>query len=215
LYVASDAVLNKLIEYVRNGGHLVMAFKSGFTNEFDAVRWTIMPGALRETAGFHYQEFSNLRQPLTLKGDPFHAGAENAVSEWAEMLVLDSAEALAYYDHPFFGKYPAITRNHFGKGSLTYEGTVLSDDLQSKVLLQVLQSAGLTGPDQTLPDSVRSKHGVNRNGKTVHYYLNYSSDAKTFSYPYGPGTDLLTQSAVAHSQQITVKPWDLALIEEK
>lgn len=215
LYVASDAVLNKLIEYVRGGGHLVMAFKSGFTNEFDTVRWTMMPGVLREAAGFHYQEFSNLRRPLALKGDPFHAGAENKVSEWAEMLILDSAEALAYYDHPFFGKYPAITRNHFGKGTLTYEGTVLSDDLQSKVLLQVLQSASLTGPDQALPDSVRSKHGVNRHGKTVHYYLNYSSDAKTFRYPYASGMDLLTQSAIAHSQQIAVKPWDLALIEEK
>ena len=33
------------------------------------------------------------------------------------MITLDSAKALAYYDHPFFGKYPAITRNEFGKGS--------------------------------------------------------------------------------------------------
>jgi beta-galactosidase len=52
-------------------------------------------------------------------------------------------------------------------------------------------------------------------GKTVPYYLNYSSDARTFSYPDGSGTDLLAQAAVAHSQQITVKPWDLAIIEEK
>src|SRR5258705_421571 len=33
LYVASDDLLNRLAEYVHNGGHLVMAFKSGFTNE--------------------------------------------------------------------------------------------------------------------------------------------------------------------------------------
>ena len=82
LYVASDALLNKLVDYVRNGGHVVMAFKSGFTNEFDTVRWTTMPGPLREAAGFHYQEFSNLRQPLALKGDPFHAGEGNKVSDF-------------------------------------------------------------------------------------------------------------------------------------
>jgi len=215
LYVASDALLNKLVEYVRNGGHLVMGFKSGFTNEYDTVRWTTMPGPLREAAGFHYQEFSNLRQPLALKGDPFHAGDENKVSDWAEMITLDSAEALAYYDHPFFGKYPAITRHAYGKGSLTYEGTVLSDGLQTKVLLDVLQRAGISGPDQTLPSSVRAKHGVNRNGRKIHYYLNYSSQEQTFGYPRGAGTELLTQTPVAEAQKITVKPWDLILVEEK
>jgi len=215
LYVASDLVLKNLVDYVRGGGHVVMAFKSGFTNEYDTVRWTMMPGILREAAGFHYQEFSNLRQPIGLKGDPFGAGTENKVSDWAEMLSLDSAEGLAYYDHPFFSKYPAITRNRFGKGSLTYEGTVLTDKLQEKVLLDVLQAAGLRGPDQALPSSVRAKHGVNRRGKTVHYYLNYASDARTINYPYGSGTDLLTQAAVAHSQQVTIKPWDLVIIEEK
>lgn len=215
LYVAGDDLLNRLADYVRNGGHVVMAFKSAFTNEFDTVRWTMAPGPLREAAGFHYQEFSNLKTPLDLKGDLFKAGADNKVSDWAEMILLDSAQALAYYDHPFFGKYPAITRNRFGKGSLTYEGTVLSDKLQDKVMLDVLQLAGLAGPDQAIPASVRVKHGTNRSGKTIHYYLNYSSSSQTLSYAYGGGTDLLTQASVAHSQQITLKPWDLAIIEEK
>jgi len=215
LYVASDALLNKLVEYVRNGGQLLMEFKSGFTNEYDTVRWVTMPGPLREAAGFHYQEFSSLRQSLALKDDPFHAGADNKVSDWAEMLSLDSAQALAYYDHPFFGKFPAITRNRFGKGTLTYEGTVLSDTLQRKVVLDVLQLAGLKGPDQDLPASVRTKHGTNRSGKIIHYYLNYSGSLQTLNYPYGKGTDLLTQSAVSHSQQISVTPWDLIVIEEQ
>ena len=64
-------------------------------------------------------------------------------------------------------KYPAITRNSFGKGTLTYEGTVLSDKLQERVLLEVLERAGLTGPDQSLPATVRVKHGQNRRGRTL------------------------------------------------
>ena len=215
LYVASDALLHKLVDYVRNGGHIVMAFKSGFTNEYDTVRWATMPAVLREAAGFHYQEFSSLRQPLALKGDPFHVGKENQVTDWVEMVSLDTAQAVAYYDHPFFGKYPAITRNSFGKGTLTYEGTVLSDALQTKVLLDVLERVGVTGPDQSLPPSVRAKRGANRDGKTIHYYLNYSGNEQTFSYAYHAGTELLSQSPVAPSQRVTLKPWDLVLIEEK
>lgn len=215
LYVASDALLTRLSEFVKNGGSLVVAFKSGFCNEYSTVRWEMMPGPLKEAAGFHYQEFSSLRRPLALKDDPFHAGADNRVSEWAEMLVPDNAKGLAYYDHPFFGKYPAITQNAFGKGTLTYEGTVLSDKLQSDVLLAVLQKAGLTGPDQNLPAPVHVKHGVGRKGKILHYYLNYSSDSQTFSYEYGPGFEILQQIAVSHDQSVTLKPWDAAIIEEK
>jgi len=216
LYVAGDDLLKRLVEYVRGGGHIVMAFKSGFANEYDTIRWTMAPGPLREAAGFHYQEFSNLAKPLALKDDLFKVGAQNnTVSTWAEMLILEGAQPLAFYDHPFFGRYPAITQNHFGKGTFTYEGTVLSDALQNKVLLSVLQNAGLTGPDQELPAAVRVKHGANRNGTTIHYYLNYSSDPQSFKYAYKAGSDLLTQTAVLPSQSLTLKPWDLAIIEEK
>jgi beta-galactosidase len=215
LYVASEELLNRLVEYVSGGGNLVLTFKSGFTNEYDTVRWAMAPGGLRKAAGFRYQEFSSLRAPLALKGDPFKAGADNRVSEWVEMLILEGAQALAYYDHPFFGKYPSITRNHFGKGTLTYEGTVLSDKLQDKVLLDVLQMAGFTGPDQQLPAPVHVKHGTNRSGKIVHYFMNYSGAPQTFAYAYRAGEDLLAQSGVATSQRITLKPWDLIIIEEK
>jgi beta-galactosidase len=215
LYIASDALLEKLSDYVRSGGNLVMAFKSGFCNEYSTVRWVMAPGPLREAAGFHYQEFSSLREPLGLKGDPFHVGADNKVSDWAEMIIPDTAKALAYYDHPFFGKYPAITQNSFGKGTFTYEGTVLSDKLQSAVLLDVLEHTGLTGPDQTLPSPVRVKHGVNRFGKTLHFYLNYSSEAQSFKYAYGAGMDLLTEREVTQGETLTLNPWDAAIVEEK
>lgn len=214
LYVADDTLLKKISDYVKNGGHVLMTFKSGFTNENSAVRWERAPGPLREAAGFSYQEFSNLAQPLSLKGDPFGAGADNKVSYWAEFLIPEHATALAWYDHPFFGKWPAITRNQFGTGTLTYEGTYLSDELQRRVLLSMLKDAGLEGPDQSLPTSVHVKHGINRLQKNVHYYLNYSGSEQRFVYPYSDAVDLLTSRPVAHGQTVTLKPWDLVIAEE-
>jgi beta-galactosidase len=156
-----------------------------------------------------------LEKPLALKGDPFHAGEGNQVHSWAEFLQLEHAEALAYYDHPFFGKWAAITRNHYGSGELVYEGTAVSDTLQAKLVRDALKSAGLTSPDQQLPASVHVKHGVNREGKQLHYYLNYSSEAKTLTYTYAAGQDLLTSTVVASNQSINLKPWDLVIIEEQ
>jgi beta-galactosidase len=214
LYVADDALLKKISDYVKGGGHVLMTFKSGFTNENSAVRWERAPGPLREAVGFNYQEFSNLEKPLALKGDPFQAGSENKVSAWAEFIQLEHAQALAFYDHPFFGKWPAITRNHYGSGVLTYEGTELSDALQSKVVLDCLKDAGLTSPDQQLPASVHVRHGANRDGKQIHYYLNYSSETKTAPYTYAAGKDLLTNASISANQQITLNPWDLVIVEE-
>jgi beta-galactosidase len=215
LYIADDALLERLVEYVKDGGNLVLAFKSGFANEFSTVRWKKAPGPLREAAGFYYQEFANIKEQLKLKGDPYRVGADNNVSVWAEFIVPEAAQPLAYYDHQFYGRFPAITRNKYGKGSLTYEGTFLSDRLQEKVLLEVLGLAGLVGPDQQLSPPVTVKHGVDNAGKTLHYYLNYSSQNQSFTYPYSSGVDLLTKRTIEKSQTVVLPPWDLVIIEEK
>jgi beta-galactosidase len=214
LYISDDALLQRISDYVKNGGHVVMTFKSGFANENSAVRWVRAPGPLREAAGFSYQEFSNLEHPLSLKGDPYNVGGENQVQFWAEFLMPEHAKALAFYDHPFFGKWPAITRNDFGSGSLLYEGTYLSDKLQTAVLKGELEKAGLSSPDRQLPAAVHVQHGVNRLGKRLHYYFNYSSAEVKPSYTYGAGTDLLDGKAAAKGGELVLAPWDLAIVEE-
>lgn len=214
LYISDDALLGRISNYVKNGGHVVMTFKSGFANENSAVRWVRAPGPLREAAGFSYQEFSNLEKPLALKGDPYHAGADNKVSYWAEFLTPEHAKPVAFYDHPFFGKWPAITENSYGSGTLLYEGTYLSDALQKAVLRDALQKSGLTGADQQLPASVHVQHGVNRMGKRVHYYFNYSAAEVKANYAYGAGTNLLDGKAVSKGGILTIAPWDLAIVEE-
>jgi beta-galactosidase len=150
-----------------------------------------------------------------LKGDPFHVGEENKVSTWAEFLQPETAKPLAFYDHPFFGRWPAVTSNVFGSGTLIYEGTALSDKLQEAIVLDALGGAGLTGTDQQLPSSVRVKHGIGREGRKLHYYLNYSGSAARLAYTYADGADVLTGEPVAHGQQPTVAPWDLLIIKEK
>ena len=214
LYVADDALLKRIAEYIRKGGRVVMTFKSGFVNENAAVRWTMAPGPLREALGFHYQEFSNLAQPLALNGDPFQAGGDNKVQYWAEFLQLDSAKALAYYDHHFFGRWPAITQNQYGAGKVIYEGTYLTDKLQKAVLKSALEDAGLSGPDQQLPAQVHTRSGTNDYGRTVRYFFNYSGAAASFKYQYKGGTELLSARTVKAGDTVDLGPWDLAIVEE-
>jgi beta-galactosidase len=126
----------------------------------------------------------------------------------------EHAKPIAFYDHPFFGQWPAITQNQFGSGTLLYEGTYLSDKLQTEILKSQLADIGINGPDQQLPASIHVQHGTNRQGKRLHYYFNYSAAEVKVSYPYAAGTNLLDGKAVAKGTELTLSPWDLAIIEE-
>jgi beta-galactosidase len=213
LYSASDEVLQQISRYVKSGGDVVMAFKSGFTNEYSTVRDVMAPGPLRSAAGFHYQEFTNLAEPVRLTPDPYGVGEQNKGSIWEEFLIPDTAQVLASFDHPYW-HFPAITRNQFGSGTLTYEGTFLTDALQREVIRNVLKRAGLTSPDQSLPSVVKVRHGRNAHGKLLHYYLNFSGKEQLVSYSYSNGSDLLTATGVSQGQTLKLKPWDLAIVVE-
>ncbi len=214
LYSASDRVLQQISDYVKNGGQVVMAFKSGFTNEYSTVRDVMAPGPLRAVAGFHYQEFTNLAEPQRLTPDPYGVGEQNKGSVWEEFLIPEAAQVVASFDDPHW-HFPAIMRNQYGRGTLTYEGTFLADTLQREVIRDVLKRAGLTGPDQNLPGVVKVRHGRNAQGKLLHYYLNFSGEEQAFSYPYRNGSDLLTNASVRQGQAFNLKPWDLAIVAEQ
>jgi len=213
LYSASDATLRQISNYVENGGNVVMAFKSGFADEHSTVRPVLAPGPLRNACGFHYQEFTNLPGPVRLKPDPYGVGDQNAGSVWEEFLVPESAEVIASFDDEYW-QFPAITRNKFGSGTLTYEGAFLTPVLQREVIRDVLKRAGLAGPDQDLPPAVKVRHGRNSAGTTLHYYFNFSGDQQMVSYPHNNGFDLLTGTSVHRGQAVNLEPWNLAIIKE-
>ena len=214
LYSASDAVLTRISEFVRAGGNVVMAFKSGFTDEHATVRDVLAPGPLRGAAGFHYQEFTSVPKARKLSPDKYSLGEENSGTVWQEFLVPDTAEVLESVEHPVW-HFPAVTRNRFGRGTLTYEATYPSDALQREILRDVLTSAGLTGPDQKLPEVVKVRHGRNGQGSLLHYYFNFSGQPASFDYAYKAGQDILGDAPIAARTTLHLAPWDVAIIAEK
>jgi beta-galactosidase len=174
----------------------------------------LAPGPRRAAAGFRYQEFTSVPEPRRLTPDPYGVGDRNTGSVWAEFLIPETAEVVASFDHPYWN-FPALTRNTYGAGTLLYEGTFVTNELQREIVRDVLKRAGLNNPDQSLPGAVKVRHGRNSQGKVLHYYLNFSGDEQSIPYPYGSGSDLLTDSHVRQGQALTLKPWDLAIVAEE
>ncbi|WP_162944965.1 beta-galactosidase [Flavisolibacter nicotianae] len=216
LYAAPDSLLRRLNNYVRNGGQAVFTFKSGFSNENVKVRTVRQPGIISEACGVTYSQFTNPGNEVSLKGNPFHVGPEqNKVHKWMELLQPTTARVLAWYDHPYWGKYAAITQNNYGKGLATYIGCLTSNEVTEKILENAVKAAGLWGKDQDLKFPVILKSGVNGLGKTVRYYLNYSGQPQTVLYPYKKATKLLSGAALPPQTKLVLPPWGFEIIEEQ
>jgi beta-galactosidase len=213
LYVAADSLLEKIEAFVKNGGIVVMMFKSGYTNEYNAVRAELAPSSiLRKAAGFYYQEYANIPDlPLRFTDAanfPLSGGLRGA--EWYEFLIPETAKPLAYAEHPFYGKWACITENAYGKGKLYYIGTYPSQELLEKIILQAFNDTKLQRNDLQFPIIIRS--GKNDAGKTLHYIFNFSDEEKTINNPLSKGTELI--SGEKATDNITLGAWDVKIIEE-
>jgi beta-galactosidase len=214
LYAASDALMNKLSQFVKDGGHVVYTFKSGFSDENVKVRSTLQPGLANEVCGISYSQFT-IPNNVSLKSDPYQVGeAQNKVNTWMELITPTTAQVLAYYDHPQWGKYAAITQNQYGKGIATYIGCMTTPALTEQILKQALKKSDLWGKDQELKFPIITKSGKNDQGKTIRYYFNYSATPKTVAYSYANGTELLFNIAVFQNSTMEIEAWGVKIIEE-
>ncbi|MDP9699959.1 beta-galactosidase [Paenibacillus intestini] len=214
LYAASDALLEKLNQFVQDGGHIVYSFKSGFANEHIKVRSTRQPGLISEACGISYNLFVEPKH-VGLRDDPFGVGEEhNQVHTWMELITPTTAEVLAWYDHPHWGEYAAITQNNYGKGKATYVGCYTSAAVIRKVLERVMKDAGVWGADQELAFPIIVKTGLNDHGHTIRYYFNYADEPVSFKHVHGEGTELLSGDSIAAGQEIKLERWGIRIIEQ-
>jgi len=215
LYAAPDSLLEKLNRFVKNGGHIVYTFKSGFADQYVKVRASHQPGIIGEACGIYYNQFTNTKN-VSLKEDPFKVGDKsNGVGVWMELITPTTAKVLAYYDHPVWQKYAAITENNYGKGLATYIGCGVSNEVTGKILEDAVKKAGLWGEAQTLSYPIITKQGVNEKGKTVHYVFNYAAKATTIRYPFAGGQELLMNQAINKNSAVEIEPWGIKIIEEQ
>lgn len=210
LYTASDTELAQLNQFVENGGHILYTFKSGFTDEHVKVRTTAQPGYISEVCGVHYQQFVKPKN-VTLSFADDEATTYD-ISEWMELLVPTTAETIASYNHQHWGKYAAITKNHYGKGTATYIGCFASNEVIRKLFIEMLTHAQIERPSEAFP--VIIKNCLNEQGQKVSFYFNYSNDPQkiclTKEY-----FDLFENKTMIAGTSVELNPWDVKIFIQK
>jgi beta-galactosidase len=215
LYIASEELLQRLASYAREGGHLVVSFRTGYADEHGRARWERAPGPLREAIGASYQECSNLTGPLPLReadGATLDVPAGAAAEAWADGLELEGAEALVRYEHPHFGRFPAICTNRYGSGRLTYVGTLPNARLGRALAGWVGAASGLAPSWADLPEAVRVNGTRTRAGERLWFVGNWSWQPATITVPQAV-RDLHDGGEVPKGEQLSLGGWDARLLQ--
>lgn len=214
LYSAPEDLLICIRNYVKEGGHLITTFRSGFSDEYIKIYADRQPHILHECLGIHYDQYTYPKNvTVTLSGNPKETGT---AKEWMDFVFCDTAEPVALYDHPVYYRYAAVTKNSYGMGSALYLGTMFDDALLEHILHNYFLEIALSDADfseNALHFPIITKRGINDEGKQIHYYFNYSGETKKFPYPQKAGRELLSDKLIAPGEILTLKPWNLLILE--
>ncbi len=216
MYCMSEETAGRLKKYVEEGGTLAATFKTGFADEYVKVYHDGAPHGLQEVFGICYHQFT-LPVQVGLEGilyenDHGNQDGKGEAVNFMELLIPQGAEVLAHYDHDNWGKYAAITENSYGRGKALYLGCMTDEATLSLVIDRLLAESGMEKPSQQFPVIIKS--GINRYGKLVHYYFNYSGKTRQCCYEQAEGRSLCTGEAIQKGQQLELPGWGLCIIEE-
>lgn len=205
LYSASEDTLNKFKEFTATGGVLVSSFKSFVSDEHLSVYPDTQPHILHECFKMSYNQFT---EPGKIKLNA------KSVSYFAELLKPEGAQVIASYKHKYWGDYAGITRAEYEKGYAYYIGCYTDKDTLKEVYRQAIVDAGLETSASKICWPVVVRSGKNKEDKTLHYVLNYSEEVSTLVCPYDKVRDILNGYEYQKGDSISLKDWDVAILEE-
>jgi beta-galactosidase len=206
LMVATDADLDHLAAYAQAGGHLVLGPRSGTTDEEARVRTDRLPSRLADLAGVWHEESANPGSPVQLETTGILSGHGVGLLEG---LSPESAEVLARYVHPHYGRWAAVTTNPVGDGRITVVGTLPDQDLARTLALWLAPEA--VGGWQGLPESATVSSSTAADGSTVHIVHNWGWESSFATAPTSL-TDLLGGESIAAGGEVRLGPWDVRVL---
>ena len=213
--VMDDVTANKIREYVKNGGTVVMTSNSAIVDETGKVFASTHPGRLNDVFGIRiasYEETENLNEisRSSFKGKKlevtYKGKAINSESTRFDVVESKGAEILASITS-LDKDYPVITSNKYGKGRAIYIGLSAKGEVLDPLIDDLIGELSIKkGPD--VPPGIMARQiDVNHI-----LYLNVSGDAKEIQRK-GKSRSILWDKD--YNGNFTIAPYEPEFIELK
>ena len=209
LNVLSDDAAKNLIEYVRQGGHLVLGQRTGMKNDDNGLQTERQPGPLVDLLGGRVEQYYALVNPVPVEGKfgPSHSKL------WAELLSAKDkdVEVLERYgkSNGWLDGQPAAITRKVGKGRITYIGAWLDDTGMANAAKWMTEVSGVKPALGPVPDGVEVDPRYGEHG-TVYILVNLSKAEQTIALP-SPMQDVL---AGGTKQSVELPVYGVAVMEK-
>ncbi|MFD1432194.1 beta-galactosidase [Lacticaseibacillus yichunensis] len=210
MYIAGQAVSDKLAAFVKNGGTFLTTYMSGIVDDHDNVWLGGYPGSLTGVLGI-WNEACDALPPDTTVGVQLADGPAVQGQFLCDIIHPDGAKVLASYQDPslFYNGAPVLTANRFGQGAAFYVGTQLDEVGLAHLMGQLLDAAGLPAA-ATRFDGVEITHRVSATERYT-FILNVTGAAHTVTNPDPDGVDLLSGTPLP--AEVTLAPYGVAILQ--
>ncbi len=190
LNVLPQAMADRLIAYVKQGGHLVLGPRSGMKDEYNALNPQRQPGPLVDLLGAHVSQFYAIDSDVPVSGN-LGSGTANIWAETIAPASSDTQTLLTYGpSNGWLDNQPAAITRTVGKGSITYIGAWLDQPLLNSLTASFVKDAGVQPVLPGVPDGVEV---CQRSGsdKSVLILINHTTTNQHIALPAAM-TDLLS-----------------------
>ncbi len=155
LNLITDAQAKNLIDYVHNGGHLVLTQRSGMKNIDNGLNPERQPGPLVPLLGGRVEQFYALDTTIPVSG----VWGSGPTKVWAELLSTSSPDTkvlMRYGKTPlgWLDDQPAAITRKVGKGSITYIGADLEGATLANAAKWMMADANIHPEFGALPPGV-------------------------------------------------------------
>lgn len=183
LNILPPAVAERLIAYVKNGGHLLLGPRSGMKDEYNALQPARQPGPLVDLLGGRVEQFYALEKAVPVQGE---LGSGTA-SIWAEQLSIKSPDTKALLSYGpsngWLDNQPAVITRKVGKGSITYVGAWLDPELLTKLTANLLTESGVQPILPNIPKGIEVCQRTGA-GKSVLILINHNTIQENVFLPH-------------------------------
>lgn len=176
-YLMTPELEKHYIDYVANGGHLVLTMRTGVKDANNICMTDMeLPGRLGEICGIEIPEYDCLFEK---EGAILYEKREYPISKWADIITLKGARSIAEYSTSFYRQTPAITEYEYGEGMTWYVGTEPEEELMDELSSYLISKCNIT----TLGTSGSEVEMMTRENshKQWLFVINHSNEEQVYS----------------------------------
>lgn len=180
LHIMREETAERIAAFTEQGGTVVMTYISAYVNETDLCHLGGFPaGRLKEVFGIRNEEIDSMYDGVSLP-IKMADGTVFGAKDYAEVLHLQGAEALAVYDRDYYAGTPCLTKNRYGKGCAYYIGFRDEGDFLDAFYGGLTEELGIAPAAEGLPEGVTAASRV-KEGEEYIFLMNFTAEEKKVS----------------------------------